>query len=143
MRGTDTNSRPSAWPLPRIRTTQLNGDRRWYTATFQSIPLPQAAGTEYFSLDVYDVPTAGSRPDRLSAVSGPQARVQRRTVQQIVDFAPLPTLDVPAPQMVEQLVDVLKQFGFQVPEQVIAVGLCAASLTFYVNRRRRNSWWKC
>ena len=50
-------------------------------------PAPQAAGTEYFSLDVEDVPAAGSRPDRLFAVTGPQARVQRRTVQQIVDFA--------------------------------------------------------
>ena len=85
-------------------------------------PTPQAAGTEYFSLDVEDVLAAGSRPDRLSAVSGPQARVQRRTVQQIVDTVPLlPTLDVPAPQRVDQLVDVLKQFNFLVPEQVIAV----------------------
>ena len=29
---------------------------------------PQAAGTEYFSLDVVDVPAAGSRPDRLAGV---------------------------------------------------------------------------
>ena len=41
----------------------------------------------------------------LFAVSGTQDRVQRRTVQQIVDIAPLPTLDVPAPQTVEQLVE--------------------------------------
>ena len=52
----------------------------------------------------------GSRPDRLFAVSGPQDRVQRLTVQQIVDIAPLPTLDDPAPQMVEQLPDVLRFF---------------------------------
>ena len=77
-----------------------------YTAEFRTHPPPQAAGTVYFSLDDEDVPAAGSRPDRLSAVSGPQARVQRRTVQQIVDFAPLPTLDDPAPQMVVQLPDV-------------------------------------
>ena len=31
-------------------------------------PNPQAAGTEYFSLDVEDVPAAGSRPDRLAGV---------------------------------------------------------------------------
>ena len=64
------------------------------------------------------------RPDRLFAVSGPQARVQRRTVQQIVDFAPLPTLDDPAPQMVEQLPDVLLRFFRALspdPEQVIEV----------------------
>ena len=69
-------------------------------------PTLQPAGTEYFSLDVEDVPAAGSRPDRLFAVSGPQDRVQRGTVQQIVDIAPLPILDYPAPQMVEQLVEV-------------------------------------
>ena len=58
------------------------------------------------------------------AGSGPQARVQRRTVQQIVDFAPLPTLDDPAPQMVVQLPDVLLRFFRALspdPEQVIEV----------------------
>ena len=59
-------------------------------------------------MDVDDVPAAGLRPDRLFAVSGPQARVPRRTVQQIVDFAPLPTLDDPAPQMVGQVIEVPK-----------------------------------
>ena len=56
-------------------------------------------------------------------VSGPQDRVQRRTVQQIVDIAPLPTLDVPVPQMVEQLPDVLSFFRALSPdpEQVIEV----------------------
>ena len=78
-------------------------------------PLPQP---ELFSLE--EEP-GGVRPDQLFAVSGPQARVQQRTVQQIVDFAPLPTLDDPAPQMVDQLVDVLKQFDFEVPKQVIEV----------------------
>ena len=86
-------------------------------------PTLQAAGTEYFSLDVVDVPAAGSRPDRLFAVSGPQDWVQRRTVQQIVDIAPLPILDDPAPQMVEQLPDVLRFFRALSPdpEQVIEV----------------------
>ena len=44
-------------------------------------PTPHAAGTEYFSLDVEDVPAAGSRPDRLAAAragsaapSGPDRR---------------------------------------------------------------------
>ena len=50
----------------------------------------------------------GARPDRMPSLSGPQERVQRRTVQQIVDPVPLlPTLDDPAPQMVEQLPDIL------------------------------------
>ena len=42
------------------------------------------------------------------SLCGPQERVQRRTVQQIVDPVPLiPTLDDAAPQMVEQLPDIL------------------------------------
>ena len=44
---------------------------------------PQAAGTEYFSLDVEDVLAAGSRSDRLFAESGPQDRVQRRTCSRL------------------------------------------------------------
>ena len=45
----------------------------------------------------------GSRPDRLADVR-PQERVQRHTVDQIVDSVRLPTLHVP---QVEQLVEVL------------------------------------
>ena len=47
----DTSSSRSPRPLPRTRTTQLHGDRRWqgpvggneqyYTAKFQNIPLPR------------------------------------------------------------------------------------------------------
>ena len=74
--------------------------------------------------ETYDAPrsqrTANSRVDS----SGPHARVQRRTVQQIVDeVSPVPLLDDPVPQMVEQLPDVLRFFDrfATVPEQVIAV----------------------
>ena len=60
-------------------------------------------------MDVDDVLAArGSRPDRLLDVSGPQERVQRRTVQQIVDYPSLPFLDDPAPQMVGQVIEVPK-----------------------------------
>ena len=76
-----------------------------YTAEFRTHPPPQAAGTVYFVMDVDDVPAAlGTRPDRLSKVR-PRERAQRRTVQQIVDPVPLPTLDDPAPQMVGQLLN--------------------------------------
>ena len=56
-----------------------------------------------------DVPAArGSRPDRLLDVSGPQERVQRRTMEQLVDSPPVvPSLDAPVPLKVEQLADVL------------------------------------
>ena len=42
-------------------------------------------------------------------------------MQQIVDIAPLPALDDPAPLMGEQLVEVYKFLDFMVPEQVIEV----------------------
>ena len=60
----------------------------------------------------------------MPSLSGLQELVQRRTVQQIVDPVPLlPTLDDPAPQMVEQLPDVLRFLRALSPdpEQVIEV----------------------
>ena len=94
-----------------------------FTATFRANPPPQAAGTEYFSLDVEDVPAAGSRPDRLFAVSGPQERVLRHTVEQMGDCVPVvPSLDVPVPQMVDQPVVVLQGLDTSMPvEQGIEV----------------------
>ena len=56
---------------------------------------------------MYGEEPGGSRPDRLDGVR-PQERVQRHTVEQIVDASPgLPMLDASVPLMVEQLVDVL------------------------------------
>ena len=78
-----------------------------------------AAGAQLFCLDVDEAPAArGSRPDRLAEVR-PQERVQRHTVEQIV-AAPL--LDVPVPQLEEQLLlDVFRPHDRQVPELVIEV----------------------
>ena len=92
-----------------------------YTAEFRTHPPPQAAGTVYFAVDVDDVPAAlGSRPDQLSEV---RQEDLRRSVQQMVDAVPsLPTLNAPAPQMVEQLVHFSKFLGVHSPaEQVIDV----------------------
>ena len=74
-------------------------------------PLSQAAGVQHFFLDDDESPaTRGSRPDALLAASGPQERVLRNTVEQLVDCVPVvPLLDVPVPQMVDQLVHVLKK----------------------------------
>ena len=69
-------------------------------------------------------PLPGTRPAPLSEVAGRQSRVQRHTMDQIVDAVPgLPTLDGPVPLMVEQLVDVLQLFDalILVAEQVIDV----------------------
>ena len=81
---------------------------------------------------------ADARRDRLFVVSGPQERVQRRTVQQIIDFALLPTLDDPAPQMVEQLPDVLQFFGtfLSDPEQVVKVPKISSSRRSHRRRVR-------
>ena len=100
-----------------------------FAAKIRRHPPPQAAGTVYFPMDVDDVPAAsGSRPDRLLDVSGPQERVQRRTTEQIVDCVPeVPLLDAPVPQMVDQLVEMLRPFDTVVPEQVIE----APKITFH------------
>ena len=83
------------------RDQRMDRDGEWERAVphghVPEHPIPHAAGTEYFSLDVEDVPAAGSRPDFLAGVR-PQERVQQHPVDQIVDTAPaLPILDVPVP----------------------------------------------
>ena len=79
---------------------------------------PQAAGTAHFAMDVDEVPAAvGSRPDRLSPVSGPQEQVQRHTVEQIVDSAlGLPILNARVRPRLEQAAGVLT--GLSQLEQV-------------------------
>ena len=78
-----------------------------------------AGDPELFSL--YEDELGGTRPDRMYEVR-PQERVQRHTVGQIVDNSLfLPTLDVPVPQMKNQLVDVCRLFDVLIPEQVIEV----------------------
>ena len=63
----------------------------------------------------------GARPGSITDPR-PQARVQRHTVDQMVDAPLLPTLDVPVPLMVEQLLlGVLSPLDFRVAEQVIEV----------------------
>ena len=87
-------------------------------------PTPQAAGAQHFAMDagedVGEAPAAG-RPAPLLEVL-PQERVQQRIVEQIVDPVPLvPLLHDTAPQMVEQLVDILVPLDFRIAEQVIEV----------------------
>ena len=57
--------------------------------------------------ELYDEDTAGWWPPCLGESPGPQERMQRHTVEQIIEtFVPVPMLDVPVPQTVDQLVDV-------------------------------------
>ena len=128
-RGGDTSSSRSLRPWPRTSPTPPNGageedHEMHYTATVRTHPPPLAAGVQHFFLDDDEPPAAGSRPDRIATLSGPQERDLRRTVQQIVGAVPLvPLLDDHVPQMVEQLPDVMRFFDFllPVPEQVIEV----------------------
>ena len=69
-------------------------------------------------------PAQGSRPPCLGEPRGPQARVQKHTMEQLADVVPMvQILDFPVPQMLEQLVDVFRFFEplCPVPEQVIEV----------------------
>ena len=78
---------------------------------------PPQPSTRCYDLDDDSVPElGGTRPDRLADVR-PQKRVQRHTVDQIIDPVPLlPTLDDPAPKMVDQLAEFLKIGVVQVLE---------------------------
>ena len=64
-------------------------------------------------------PPPGMRPDRLLDVAGP---LQRRTMEQVVDYVPVvPLLDAPVPQVVDKLEDVLEIVDLFVPAQEIEV----------------------
>ena len=89
-----------------------------YTAAFWTTPPPEP---ELFDLFVEP---GGLRPTGLVEPRGPQERIQRHTAEQMIEsFVPVPMLDhdAPVPQMVDQLVDMLKLFDNSVPEQVIDV----------------------
>ena len=84
-----------------------------------------ARDTEFFSL--YEEELGGTRPDRLYEVR-PQDRIQRRIVEQIVDNTLfVPTLDVPVPQMENQLVEVCWLLDILIPEQAIEVPKISSS----------------
>ena len=72
-----------------------------------------------FSL--YEEEPGGRRPASLAEPPGPQEQVQRQTMEQLADVAPMvPSLAVPEPQM-DQLVAMVKLVDSVVPEQIIAV----------------------
>ena len=85
----------------------------------------KAAGEAVF-FELFDEDTAGVRPGVL-AEPRPQERVQRHTLEHIVDLvccSPMvQILDAPVPQIVEQLPDVLQFFDTLTtdPVQVIEV----------------------
>ena len=81
-----------------------------------------AGDTAFFSLFDEEDAVWGTRPTSLVEPQGPQERVQGHVVEQMADSAPMvQILDVPVPQMVDHLVDVLKFLDTAIPEHVIAV----------------------
>ena len=86
--------------------------REVHYAMGQTTPPPKAAAAEFYPLtpdvEVGGELAAGRRPAPLVEVR-PQGRVQRHAVEHIVDLSPfVQILDVPVPQMVDQLLEVLK-----------------------------------
>ena len=126
-RGGDTSRSRSLRPWPRLRTTQPYGDRRRpgpgeevRVEAHGEVPEELLPQPELFSL--YDEEPGGRRPPCLGEPPGLPERVQRHTVVQLADVAPMvQILDVPVPQMADQLVDVLELSDAAIPEQVIAV----------------------
>ena len=126
---------PSLWHWRRPLTTALNevsgaictkpqGGQRTASAeatndALRSQTTSVAGDTEFFSL--FEEELGGTRPDRLLEVR-PQGRVQRHTVEQIVDSPQVvPSLDVPVPQRENQLVEACRHLDLPIPEQAIEV----------------------
>ena len=78
----------------------------------------------YYGLRAPRTASSGGRPGVLKEPEPPNMvdRVLRRTVDQLADAAPVvQVLDTPVPQMVEQLLEVLRRLDIEVPAQVIEV----------------------
>ena len=112
-----------------------------YRAKFRTTPPPQPV---LFSL--YEQEPGGRRPASLAEPPGPQERVQRHTMEQLAEVAPMvPSLAVPEPQTVDQVVAMVKHVDSvsSLPQCPRSPGHPACLVRFSVSRRRRNSWWKC
>ena len=88
-----------------------------YTAAFRAtVPPPEP---ELF--DLFEEP-GGGRPDLLLEPQGPQAGIQRHTMEHIADVVPMvQILDIPVSLGADQLVEVGRHLDFLIPEQVIEV----------------------
>ena len=142
------SSRASQWPCPQPSTTASTtwrlekrttayGHRRRAEAA-QNAPrrqTPRAArGPELFQL--FEEELSGARPPPLVDVR-PQGRVQRHTVEHIVDVLSFEVLDVPVPQGGDQPVEAFRHLDLPIPEQVIEVPKISSSSRRSGNRRSR------
>ena len=77
---------------------------------------------------LFEEESGGSWPPCLGEPGGPQEQVQQRTVEQFADDVPVvQILDLPVPQMVDQLVASLLHLDMPIPEQVIEVPKISSS----------------
>ena len=77
----------------------------------------------------------GGRPGPVEDPRPPQVRVQRHTVEQFVDLAPMVRiLGDPVPQMVDQLVEVFRPLDITLPEEVRTV----VSPSFFLQLAEKN-----
>ena len=99
------------------RGQRLARARDEYTAAFRTtVPPPEP---ELF--DLFEEP-GGGRPDLLLEPQGPQAGIQRHTMEHIADVVPMvQILDFPVSLGADQLVEVGRHLDFLIPEQVIEV----------------------
>ena len=88
-----------------------------YTAAFRAtVPPPEPV-----LFDLFEEP-GGGRPNLLLEPQGPQAGIQRHTMEHIADVVPMvQILDIPVLLGADQLVEVGRHLDFLVPEQVIEV----------------------
>ena len=112
-------------PRGQVTATRTRAEEReTYSAPRrQEPPLPAVTtGTQYFTMDDESVPVTGLRPTGLVEPRRPQERVQRHTMEQFGELAPMvQILDALVPQMVDKLEDVLKIVDLSVPVQEIEV----------------------
>ena len=88
-----------------------------YTAEFRAtVPPPEPE-----PFDLFEEP-GGRRPNLLLEPQGPQAGIQRHTMEHIADVVPMvQILDIPVLLGADQLVEVGRHLDFLIPEQVIEV----------------------
>ena len=79
--------------------------------------VPEAPLLQPVLFSSFDEEPCGRRPASLAEPKVPQERVQRHTVEQLADFAPMvKILDNPVPQTVNQLIEILMNDVVQVIE---------------------------
>ena len=101
-----------------------------YTAAFRAtVPPPEPVLFDLFE------ETGGGRPNLLLEPQGPQAGIQRHTMEHIADVVPMvQILDIPGPQGVDQLVEACRHLDLHIPEQVIEVPKISSSRHSRVRR---------